>query len=54
MKYTGNLHKMSVELEEPVGYTLDLGEETLQMNELIGKEISLEYLQHIHCIFFCR
>ena len=50
MKYTGNLHKMRAELEEPVGYTLDLGGETIQMNEMIGKEVSLKYLQHIHCI----
>ncbi|MBE0655918.1 MAG: DUF2797 domain-containing protein [Bacteroidales bacterium] len=41
---------MSAELDEPVGYTLDLGGNAIQMNELIGKEISLEYLQHIHCI----
>ena len=38
--YEGNLKKMKVELSNPVKYTLELGDDAIDMNALIGKEIN--------------
>ena len=50
MKIEGNILKMRVEPEEPVKYYLSVGSGELFMNELIGREIVLEYLDQINCI----
>ena len=50
MKTQGALLKMKTELNNPVDYYLNIGDEKLYMNDLIGKEISIEYLNEIHCI----
>lgn len=50
MKYQGHLHKMQVSLETPVVYQLELSGEALRLNDYIGKNIRLEYLQSIECI----
>jgi hypothetical protein len=50
MKYQGNLHKMRSELIDPISYFLTLGDQKIQMNDLIGKEISITYLNEIQCI----
>ncbi len=50
MKIQGALLKMKTELNNPVDYFLNLGDEKIHMNELIQKEISITYLDEIHCI----
>ena len=50
MKFQGNLHKMHAELTSPVTYRLDLGGQQLLLNDWLGKQIRIEYLQHIECI----
>jgi hypothetical protein len=50
MEHTGIIRKMETFKGELIQYTLPLGEEKLEMNRLLGTEISMEYLGHIHCI----
>ncbi len=50
MTLTGTLRKMHTELKDKVQYYLTLGDETIFMNELIGKSVSMEYRHQIHCI----
>lgn len=50
MEFKGNLNKMRTEQGNPVQYKLQLGDAEINMNELIGKEISLEYTGTINCI----
>ena len=45
-----SLLKMSTELNNPVDYFLTLGDQKIHMNELINKNISITYLDEIHCI----
>ena len=48
--YEGNLHKMKTALIEPVEYTLILNEEPVAMNELIDREITLQFDGRINCV----
>jgi hypothetical protein len=50
MEHTGNISKMEAFPEKVIKYFLPLVEEKIFMNDLIGKQISMEYLGHIHCI----
>jgi len=50
MEYTGNVKKMEVFPEKVIHYLLPLGEQKVEMNDLLGKVISMEYLGHIHCM----
>ena len=50
MTVTGDLRKMKTELATPVIYRLPLGDERIAMNELIGKQLRLEFKGEIHCI----
>lgn len=50
MKYQGNLIKMRTEANNPVNYFLPLGNDEIQMNTLIGKEISMRHNGVINCI----
>ena len=50
MEHTGNIRKMGAFPEKVIKYSLPLGEEKIFMNDLIGKQIFLEFLGHIHCI----
>lgn len=50
MTHSGNLIKMQSQPGDVVQYTLPLGDELINMNELVGKEISLEYKNQINCI----
>jgi hypothetical protein len=50
MEITGNIRKMGSTYGEPVQYRLSLGEETIEMNQLIGHQIEMEYQGKIHCI----
>ena len=46
----GILLKMQTKLETEVKYFLNLGAENIEMNTLLGKQISFTYLDKIHCI----
>ncbi len=50
--YTGALHKMHVRADESntVNYTLSIGNETININALIGKEVSLTFNGEINCV----
>lgn len=50
MKATGKLEKMGVEHADPVRYTLHLGDDAVEMNGLIGKEITITFSGEIRCI----
>ncbi|OYT97438.1 MAG: hypothetical protein CFE49_01880 [Pseudomonas sp. PGPPP3] len=45
----GALSKMGTRLEQPVQYSLRLGERDLDLNALLGQGMRLEYLGAIHC-----
>ena len=46
MKYTGVLKKMSTENTSPVNYYLDMGDDFLNMNQLINKKLSIEFVKY--------
>ncbi|MEA3413208.1 MAG: DUF2797 domain-containing protein [Pseudomonadota bacterium] len=50
MKISGNLDKMPVRHEDPVGYALPLGDEQVPLNELIGQTLVLEFGGVINCV----
>ena len=50
MKLEGNLLKMSTELSKVVQYYLNIGPEKVYMNDIIGRELQLTYLDQINCI----
>ena len=47
---TGVIRKMVVEATEPVSYWLPMGEERLEVQPLLGSQISLEFTGQIYCI----
>lgn len=47
---TGKLRKLSGQLSNPIEYTLPLDDHRLEINSLLGKQISLEFLEAIFCI----
>ncbi|MFK7907923.1 MAG: DUF2797 domain-containing protein [Chitinophagales bacterium] len=49
MNYAGNLRKMKVAWGETVAYQMVIGEDLVDMNALIGKEIKLTYAGGINC-----
>ena len=50
MLYWGTIVKMKNQLEDPVQYTLPIGEDMVLMNELIGKYILFKWEREINCI----
>jgi len=50
MEIFGNLRKMRSVLSNTVEYSLPIGDREVKMNDLLGKEVKLEYLGEIHCI----
>ena len=50
MKLQGNLHKMFSKAGNPVSYTLELGGQLITLNDWLGQQVRLEYLQEIECI----
>ncbi|TNF43722.1 MAG: DUF2797 domain-containing protein, partial [Bacteroidetes bacterium] len=50
MQIEGNILKMRTELANPVNYFLPVGENEIAMNELIGKNISMNFTGQINCI----
>lgn len=47
---SGTLHKMHTVLEKPVRYSLTLSDETIDMNTLLGKSITLHFNGNIFCV----
>ncbi|MDG2090693.1 MAG: DUF2797 domain-containing protein [Gammaproteobacteria bacterium] len=47
---SGNIQKMWARLDGPVSYSLSIGDETVSLNELIKKKISLEFSGKINCV----
>lgn len=45
----GPLSKMVVSLEQPINYSLALGDVTLNLNELLGTQIKIQYQGTISC-----
>jgi len=50
LQYIGNVRKMRTEHTTPVSYSLPIGDDVLQMNELIGQRLRIEYDGEINCI----
>lgn len=50
MEYTGQLKKMHTKLGDEVAYQLPIGEDLVDMNQYIGKEITLNYQNRIECL----
>ncbi len=50
MQTEGNIYKMRTELASPVKYTLSIGDDEIDMNALIGKEIKLHFTGQINCV----
>ena len=46
----GHLLKMITELKAPVKYTLNLDDHQIEMNDQIGKTLSIHHTGNIHCI----
>ncbi len=49
-RIVGNLLKMDVQPDNPVGYHLRLGGQLVDMNALVGKNVRLRYQGRINCI----
>ncbi len=47
---SGPIKKMMSALNDVVSYTLPVGEEYIDMNNLIGKTVSFQFLNEIYCI----
>ena len=47
---TGNIRKMTTTLNHLVEYNLPIGDENINMNQFIGKPISLTYTGTINCV----
>ena len=50
MEYKGNLSKMDAKLEDPVRYTLHIGEHEIDMNDLIGRNLNFQFNGQINCV----
>jgi len=46
MNYTSVLHKMQTEHTEPIQYYLDMGSDVINVNQLIDKEIEINFEQY--------
>ncbi|KAB2805330.1 DUF2797 domain-containing protein [Phaeocystidibacter luteus] len=51
MRYSGPLAKMKTNLQDEVKYYLEIGDDFIMMNDLIGKDLKMTYLNQITC--FC-
>ncbi len=51
---SGRLEKMRVSHEAPVSYELMLGDERVDLNELLGKQLTIEYRGEIRCQYCQR
>jgi hypothetical protein len=48
--FEGHLNKMQVTLDNSVNYILNLGFDSISLNPLLGKKVSLEFKNQINCI----
>lgn len=46
----GNIRKMRVEADDPIRYTLPVGDESVAMNALLGRTVGLRFTGNIHCV----
>ena len=49
-QYSGNIRKMRTELTAPVAYSLPIGDQQIEMNNLIGQDVQLRFSGQINCI----
>jgi len=49
MEYTGVISKMLTELSSPVQYYLPVSDNKVFMNELLNRQISITWMNEIHC-----
>ncbi|MBI3141308.1 MAG: DUF2797 domain-containing protein [Bacteroidetes bacterium] len=47
---SGVLHKMKTQHTQPISYVLEMNGEEFDMNALLGKQLSIKYLQEIYCV----
>ena len=47
---SGAVRKMRTRLEQPVQYTMLLGEHEVPVNQYLGQQLQLDYLGAINCI----
>ncbi|MDE5423485.1 DUF2797 domain-containing protein [Ancylomarina sp. DW003] len=50
MIYKGNLLKMRTQLKDVITYELPIGDDFVDMNELIGKKLTWNYQHQINCV----
>ena len=50
MKYEGNIKKMRSEYSSTIKYFLSVGEDEINMNSLINKQLTITYKHKINCI----
>lgn len=50
MHYKGNVRKMNSEFDNPVKYNLPIGDDLVDMNQLVGQKISMSFDGRINCI----
>ncbi|QGY44212.1 DUF2797 domain-containing protein [Maribellus comscasis] len=50
MQLEGNIRKMRTQLTYPVSYFLPVGENKVEMNKLVGKDISMNFTGQINCV----
>lgn len=50
MNYKGNLSKMKTDNGSPIQYQLPLSDQRIDLNQLIGKKISLKFNGQINCV----
>ena len=46
----GNLRKMRIEPGAPARYQLVIGDQLVELNDLLGRRVELEFLGAIHCV----
>lgn len=54
MAYIGTMHPLSHQGQQPVEYFFRLGEDEVPLNHYLGKNIQIDYLGKIHCIYCGR
>ncbi|MDD2636044.1 MAG: DUF2797 domain-containing protein [Bacteroidales bacterium] len=50
MKYEGNIKKMRLVYASPIKYLLSIGEQELNMNSILNKQLQIKYQHKINCI----
>lgn len=54
MKQTGYLTSLQSEAKEPIQYVLPLGNEAIPLNDCLGQELEIRFLEEITCIYCGR